>query len=140
MIQTTVQQCVEAHRALRHLSSETKLAARAAWRVGRLLNKVKKVVADFEETQLRMYMEAGGLPDRNNSVTIYAPTRKDETDEQWAPVLAAHQKKVDDLSHSIKQILAEPASIDYDPIPLELFEDARVSPGDLADLEAFLQE
>jgi len=137
MISTTVQHCREAHRALRALN-DIKLPATVAWRFARLINKVKAVVLDFETTQLKIYIDNGGIPS-GNGVTILEPVRGNQTDEEWDAVVVGHREKIGRVGDAIVKLMKEPVEIDFEKISIDLFADTPVSVNDLADLEAFLE-
>lgn len=139
MLKVTVQQAREAYRALRRVNDEVRLPAKAAWRVGRLLTKVKAVVADFEQTQLKLFLQHGGVQS-GNGVTISEPLRNGESDEDWTSIMAKHMAKIAEVNAQLKVLNGEPVEIDHEPISIALFEDAKVSANDLADAGPFVAE
>lgn len=140
MIKCTVQECRDAHRALRRINEEVKLPAKAAWRVARLLSKLKSIVADFEEAQLKMFLQAGGVQ-VGNGVQIEALTRgEEESQPDWEKRQAERKAALDKLSEEIRTLTKAEESIDYDAIPLSLFGEAAMLANDLADVGPFVTD
>lgn len=140
MIQATVQQVRDAHRSFRRINEEVRLPAKAAWRVARLLNKLRTEVVAFEQTQLKLFRDVGGV-EHNGGVTLREPERADkETDVALAQRMTEHHATVSRLSDAIRNLNNETVEIDYDPIPLEFFEDRPVSANDFADAAPFIRE
>lgn len=139
-MRATVQQIRAAYQALTRIGQSTLLPAKAAWRVARLLNKLRPVVATFEETQLNLFLSAGGVQ-TDRAVEIAAPVRGDETDEAWAVRGKAHRDRVNKLNADLMELNKAEEDIDYDPLPLDVFgEDVHVSAIDFAELGPFLKE
>lgn len=141
MIKATVNEVRDAFRALRRINEEVRLKHKAAWRVARLLNKLKSALKDFEEAQLKLFTDAGGVPE-GNGITLREPVRgKDMADLDWNAAMQAHKDKVTALGKELKALGMEEVEIDYDPIPCSLFDDdMKVSANDLADAGRFLTE
>ena len=146
-VKTTVQEVRDAYRAFKRISEEVRLPQKPAWRIGRLLNRLKPVVVDFEETQLQLYRGAGGY-ENGRGVEIKVPIREEGED----PVVFMerqrdHEAAVARLAEEIRALSGEEVEIDYDPIPLSLLQDdattkpdkrRQFSPNDFADAGVFI--
>lgn len=149
MISVTVEQIRLAYGALRRINEETKLPQKAAWRLARLLGKMKPIMVDFEQAQVKIFLDAGGYHS-GNGVSIDAPVRgEDETAEAWATRQKTHRELVNKLNDDVKKLNDEVEEIDYEPIPMSLFEDDEKTPvdkrrvfraNDFADAMPFLAE
>ncbi len=140
MITCTVRDTTEGYGALRRIA-ESQLPQKAAWRIARLINKVRVVIIDYEEAQLALYKKAGGVRGAN-AVEIPELTRYDyETDGEWAARVEVRRAKLEILHEELAALRKESVEIDYDPIPLSLFGDeAKFSANDFADAAPFLAE
>jgi hypothetical protein len=138
-MKVTIREIQEAYGAFERVLKE-KLPAKAAWRCSRLLVKVKSELRKFEEFQRDLYLKAGGIS-QGAQVLIQRPAKKkDETDEAFAERVTAYMKTSHELTTTIKALLDEEISIDYEPIPLALFalEGIKLAPFDLAELGPFI--
>lgn len=149
MIKAKVEEVRAAYKAFLRIAEENRLPQKPAWRVSRLLGKLKPVVRDFEQTQLRLFRDAGGV-ERNGGIVLEGPARMEfDTDAEWQAKLDKHNQAVNDLNTQFRGLNAEEVEIDYDALPVNLFEDAenvpaekrmRFSPNDFADAGPFIKE
>lgn len=150
MIKTTVGECVTAYRALRRINEEVRLPQKPAWRIARLLNKIKSVVVDYDATQDKLFRDAGAVP-ADGGLRLEDPKRED------GETLDTFQKRKQNYLTSLNNIHAEQQAlgkesveIDYDLIPLSLLQDdektdapgkqRRYSANDFADASSFFSE
>lgn len=140
-MEATVEEVKDAFRALSRISEENRLVAKSAWRVSRMLGKLKPVVKDFEHTQLKLYRDAGGVQS-GNGIVIEPPARDDdESETDYRARLDAHNQKMNSLIDQMQELGAEKVSIDYDPLPFSLLGDeSKLSPNDLSALGPFITE
>lgn len=146
MVKATVQEVVDAFGAFTSIGAE-KLSAKAAYRVSRLISKLKSEVRDFEETKRKLFLDAGGVNEAGD-ITIKGPDRCDgESQADFDARVKQHAEVVNKLSDDINALLKEPVEIDYDPIPMTLFENesdpaksAQLRPVDLANAGPFIKE
>lgn len=138
MIQATVQQALTAFPALQRLSA-VPLGAKAAWRLSRLLGKVKSVIIDFETTQKQIFLDAGGVV-VGNQLSILEPMRNGQDDAAWELFMNAHKAKIVALTEQMNELMSESIEIAYEPIDIGLFGDAKVSANDLEEAGPFLKE
>lgn len=130
MITATVEEVRNAYRAFRRINEETRLPQKPAWRISRLLGKLKPVVVSFEETQLKLFLDAGGHQ-AGGGVQIDGPEREEgEPAADWRKRFADHREKLNKLNEEIRALNAENVEIDYDAIPLALFEDDEKTPAE----------
>lgn len=148
MIKASVEEVRAAYRALRRINEEVRLTGKAAWRVSRLLNKLKPEVVSFEEAQLALFRGAGGSH-AGGGIQIEPPARgDDESQADWDAKLKEHKERINKLNDNLMALNKESVEIDYDPLPLSLFDDdsmpkekqPRFSANDFADLGQFLTE
>jgi hypothetical protein len=146
VIKATVQEIRDAFVGFRNLGAKVRLPEKAAWRVGRLVSKLKAVVIQFEERQLEIFQQAGGVQ-TGGGIEIQPPTRlHDDSEDAWQDKLKAHREKMKDIAARIRTINAEIEEIDYDRLPRNLFKwtaedkpDAReFSWNDLSDIGDFI--
>jgi hypothetical protein len=130
MVKCTVQEVRDAHRALRRINEEVRLPQKAAWRVSRLLAKLKPEVVSFEETQLKLFRDAGGVQ-TGGGVQIDAPERRDDENAMdWAARQKEHRGTLNKLNDELRDLNKNEVEIDYDPLLLALFEDDDTTPKD----------
>lgn len=149
MIKATVQEVRDAHRAFRRINEEVRLPQKAAWRVARLLNLLKPVVRDFEETQLKLFLDAGGVQ-LGGGVQLESPVRQDgQSIDDFNKIQTAHRETVNKLNDELRGLNKNDVEIQYDAIPLTLFEDEEATPkekrrqfsaNDFADAGPFISE
>ena len=121
MIEVMLKDALSAHVALQRIG-KAELTPKGSYRVGALIRKLRAESALIEETQLRLLRANGGV-DENGSVSIKQPARKDgESDEDLAAREAEHQARLKTLTEGVKAVLDDKVKIDYDPIPLSMFE------------------
>ena len=149
MITATLQEVREAHQALRSINSYTRLTSDPAWKVSRLLGKLKRLVVDYEETQLKLYKDAGGLENMGGVALDIAPRSKDESEEYFATRVRDHRVKVDGLLAELRALNKQQVEIESDPLPLSLFKDRDNTPdaeqkkynaNDFVDAGVFIKE
>lgn len=139
-MKATINECREAYPALRRINEEVRLKQKAAWRISRLLGKIKAEVVDFEGVQTKLFMDAGGVV-VGNSISIPPPVRAAEDDATWEDLKVKHKEKVAALGKELTALGNEEVEISYDPISMTLFEeDVKISANDLADAGPFLVE
>lgn len=145
-IEATVQEVIQASRALKNIG-EAKLPPKSAWRVSRLTSKLAPFVRDFQETQRKLMVDHGAEQE-GVTLSLKLPERLDkESNEEFAKRVSAYRTSVKELNDAVELVLKEKVSIDYDPIPLSLFENAadenrsaQLAPNDLADAGPFIKE
>ncbi len=147
MIKATVQEVREAFRAFSVGIGTVSLPPKAAWRVARLITKLKPIVRDFEETQRKMLLDAGGVNEGGAIVLKLSPRKDDEKQEDFDKREAVHVALVTRLNEGMDELTKEEVEIAYDPIPLSLFENEKdpakspdLKPVDLANAGPFLTE
>ncbi len=143
MITSTVSEVRAAYRAFRRMGDELRLPQKAAWRVSRLLNKLKGVVVDFEETQLKLFLNAGATQSAGGLQLEALERGKSASDEAWNARLKERREITNKLNEDLMALNQEPVQIDYDAIPLSLFkgngaQDLMVAPVDFADAGSFI--
>ena len=137
MIEAKLSAVLAANTALKKVGS-VKLPAKAAWRVGRLIDKLGALERKWQEMQMRLLREHGGT-EEGAGVSMRPPVReKDETEETFSARQADFAKQIKALQEAANEALDELEKIDYDPVPLSLFRDAEVEPNDMAALGAFV--
>lgn len=121
MIKATVQEVRLAFAALSRIFEQTKLDQKSAWRISRMLGKLKGHVRDFERVQLKLYMDAGGIID-GRGITINPPQPKqaDETLAEYERRLNEYRERTSRLSREIDALNECVVEVDYDPIPISL--------------------
>lgn len=149
MIKATVQQVRDAYRAFTRINEEVRLPQKPAWRVARLLGQLKPVVRSFEETQLKLFKNAGGVQG-DRGISIPALEREEgEPAADWKGRQDERRELINELNDEIKRLNDEEVEINYDPIPISLFEDEDKTPpekrrqfsaNDFADAGPFLVE
>lgn len=120
MIEATLREVVEAYPVLEKVGQE-KLPPKAAWRVARLLAKLRSEHRDYSKVRLEAFKKYGESEDGGQTYTV--PLEKHAA-----------------LNEELEQVLAENVKIDYEPIPLELFGESHLAPADLVVLERFVKE
>lgn len=120
MIEVKLQDIINAAPALERIG-ESKLPAKAAWRVSRLLSKLLTEHRAYMKIRLDKFKEHGETKDAGQTYTV--------------PV-----EKMPTLNAELEALLAEKVKVDYDPIPLALFGDAPLAPADLVAVEKFVCE
>lgn len=118
-----------------------KLPPKASYRVGRVIAKLRSESNQWDETQLKLLREHGGVETPDGMVSLREPekpVRQDgESDADFSAktsayeaALAAHKQHIKALNDAAKQVMEEEVKIDYDPIPLEMFEVREPDPED----------
>ena len=148
-IKATVEECRLAYGALRRINEEVRLPQKPAWRVSRLMGKLKPVVTAFEETQLKLFRDAGGT-EEGRGITLKAPERgDDEASDAFEARMQEYRDAIGRLNDELRALNREDNEIDYDPVPLEMFADSdkipeekrmRFSANDFMDCGPFLKE
>lgn len=130
MIQTTLQTAREAYQALRNINGYTKLSSDPAWKMSRLLNKLKPFVVDYEEAQLKLYRDSGGL-EQMGGVSVLPPVKgKDEEDADFEARSNTFRKELDGLYAELRQLNKQGVEIECSPLPLSIFKDKDNTPED----------
>ena len=143
MIKATLREALNAHRALQRIG-ETKLPAKSAWRVGRLISKLRPISEDYQKTQQKLILDHGGVRS-GIEISLAPPVRNGEDEAAFGVLMSAYRKKVQELNDAMEAVLAEAVEVDYDPIPLALFEpdadhSAQLAPNDLSGAGPFIKE
>jgi hypothetical protein len=123
-IKATVQEIRDAFSAFTRMNEEVRLPQKAAWRVARLMGKLKPVVTSFEETQLKLMKDAGGKANDTGFAITAEPRKDGETEAEYRTRMEEHRIVVDTLFEELKALGKEEVEIDYDPIPLSFFADS----------------
>jgi hypothetical protein len=98
---------------------QTKIPARAAYRVSRLIAKLRAELTAFEEARIAL-VKGLGVEQADKPGTWDIPAEKrQEYDEQ------------------LEAIAGDLVRVDYDPLPLSIFGDAPLAPLDIASAERF---
>jgi len=144
MITATVKEICDAYRAFCRIG-EVRLPPKAAWRVSRILSKLKLVVIDFEETQKKLFLDIGGELTTTGVQILPIERNKNENDEDWNKRLAKQRETLIKLNADMTALNKEEVKIDYDPIPLSLFnghdeKNIFIAPCDFADAGQFIQD
>lgn len=148
MIEATVEQVRLAFTALRSMGAQ-KLPQKPAWRISRLLGKLKPIVAAFEETQLKFFEGLGGQSTDGGMMIPPLERNTGEEDEPWKARLEEHRVAMNNLNKEPRELNKEVVEIDYNPLPLDMFGDADGTPehrkmtfsaNDLADLGPFITD
>ena len=149
MLNVSVNEVRLAYNAFRRMNEEIRLQQKPAWRVSRLLGKLKPVVASFEETQLKLYNDAGGIEGGGGIQLTLTPKGENETAESFSARQKEFSAKVSALNNDLRELGEESVDVDYDPLPWSMFDDApnasedkklKYNPNDLADAGPFLIE
>ena len=148
-MKATVQECRDAFKAFSGPGGigSVVLPAKAAWRVSRLISKLKPVVRDFEETQRKLIIDAGGRESGGMIELKNDPKGKTESDADFKAREAAFLQQINDHTKAVEELTKEEVEVDYESIPLSLFENERepdkspaLKPMDLANAGPFIQE
>lgn len=149
MIETTLSDLYTAHKALRHINEEVRLPARAAYRVSRLLAKMTSQLRSYDESQVKLIVDAGGARTPMGAA-LNPPEKIDgESVSEFQKRLQEDARRRVELTEQLRALGLEVVKIDYDPIPLSFFDDDPNSPpekrrvyssNDFADLGPFISE
>lgn len=116
-----------------------------------MLKKLLPEIESFEETQLKLLRDAGGV-ERDGGVALESPKRgDDEAQAAFDMRQADYHAKVNGLNKQLRALGKNKVKIEYDPIPLSLFavkddeklpadRRMRFSPNDFADAGPFITE
>lgn len=116
------------------------IPAKASHRVSRLIVKLRSELRAFEEAQRKAFLAAGAV-NEGGTLMMKAPERKDdESQADFDARVEAHKQAVNKLNEEINELLEQEVEIDYQPIPLSLFEDSKLKPNDLANAGPFISE
>lgn len=117
----TVQEVMNAYGALRNLGA-LKMPAKAAYRVARLMAKLRPEAATVEERRTAIIRELGAADDANGGFRIDGA------------------EKVADFHKRMSEILAEEIDLPgVEPIPFDQFGEMDLSPQDIADMGSLIQ-
>lgn len=123
MIKTTVKRVREAYIGLSNINSGVKLRQKAAWRVARLLGKMKSIVEADEKTRNKLYIDVDAVQ-ITGGWSIMAPEKKEgESPEAWTRRVEEHKQKLKKLREDLESQDEQEVEIDYDLLPLSLFVD-----------------
>jgi len=148
MIEATLQEVTLAYRALRRINDETRQPAKAAWRISRLLGKMSSPLKHYEEAQVKLILDAGGIRTVTGAM-LQEPVRNGEDPETWAKILEDDSRERLQLREQLTLLSEEKIKIEYDPIPLTMLDDDPAAPpdkkrgysaNDFADLGPFISE
>jgi hypothetical protein len=147
MITCNIREATIGYGALRRIA-QTTLPQKGAWRVARLINKIKAVVVEFEETQTELFLNAGAVRTQAG-VELPELVREDhESDIEWGVRVDRRRQLISTIHSEIEAARKKEVEIDYDPIPTTLFEkpgkkpeeEVDFSANDFADAAPFLTE
>jgi len=148
-IKAKVEEVRTAYGALRHMNDEIRLPQAAAWRVARLMGKLKPIVADYEEAQLKLFKDVGGIASQQGINIPPLERGEDESAKDWKKRQDERRADIDALNEAMRELNKNEVEVDYDPLPLNLFEDKEDTPedkkkkfsaNDFADLGPFITE
>lgn len=130
MLKATVQECREAFIAFRRINEEVRLPQKPAWRISRLQTLLKPVCISFEETQQKLLTDAGATHGAQG-LGLNPPVREvGEPNTDWVARDKAFSATLSEYLSAQKALNAEEVEINYDPIPLKLFDDDEKTPAD----------
>jgi hypothetical protein len=128
-IEVKLSVAVSAYAAFTRIGKK-ELTPKGSYRVGRLISKLRTEAREWEEQQVKLLREHGGK-DEEGSVVLRKPEREeDESDEAFSVRVVEHGNNMKALDVAVKAIMEEMVKIDYDPIPLEMFETQEADPSD----------
>jgi hypothetical protein len=149
MITTTVLETQRAYGAIRRMNEYLRLGQDPAWKVATRLRNMRPVVEDFENIQLKLYIDAGWVQGAGGMQTELKPQAEGETAEAYAARADKFRTSNAALNEQIKELGKNPVEFDCEPLTLAMFVDPpntpeekkhRFNPNDLADLGPFLAE
>jgi hypothetical protein len=140
MISSTLHDAYSAFKALRSINDSTKLPAKTAWRVSRLLSKLTSALKAYDAAQVKLILDHGGV-----RTAIGAQLNQFSPDPADSEVMVARKRSEDadnraKLQAELWKLGEEMINIEYDPLPLEFFGDLPMSANDLADLGPYISE
>lgn len=148
-IKVTILEVRQAYRALRRINEEARLLWESAWETSKVLNKQRPLVLNFEETQAKLFRDAGAVP-ADGGLKLEDPVRgEDEPGEDFSARMAEYREKARALDEAIREMNALVVEVDCAPLPLRYFKDeGNVKPekrklysgNDLADAAPFLEK
>lgn len=144
MIKATVLEYRNAYPALL-AAFDMKLKGKAAYRVTRMISKVKSVLIDAEDLQTQIIKAAGGemIPNPNGGTQLglKPPARnKDHTDDEHNAVEEEFKESVESVTASMKALNEDDRTIEWDPIPMSMFDESfTFAPKDLVELDKFIE-
>lgn len=129
MIKVALSAALGALRAFEHIGAAP-MPPKAAYRVARLIAKLRAEDRAFGEVQGKILKENGGTS-TGTGVSIRAPERKkDESDAAFAERRASHEAAMIKITEQLIDLGKQQIEIEYDPIPLSLFELNEQDPAD----------
>ncbi len=154
-IEVTLERAIAAHRAFTRIGT-AELPPKAAYRVARLIAKLRSEELAFNDAHAALLKSKGGKSTGAGAAPPEPPKReKDETDEAFAAREEAYKALMVDLTEELVKMSEENVKIEYDPIPLTLFEKtepvdpsdpkaralkSNIKPNDLADVLDFVAD
>jgi hypothetical protein len=130
-----------AYNALSRIFEEVKLPTKAAWRVSRVLSRIRPIVVSFETTQRKLFLDAGGRIEGQSVLIDNVERMNDESDFTFATRREEHRQQMSKLQDEVMELDQEVVALDCDPIPLSLFPEAvEIRPTDLMSAGSFLIE
>ena len=129
-LKATIEEARLAYGALRRMNESVKLPQKPAWRVARLMGKLKPIVTDFEETQLKLFKDAGGEQAGNGVQIPPLERREDEPSSSWEARQKERRETIAKLNDDLRELNKTEVDVDYDAIPLSMFEDKEGTPED----------
>lgn len=120
MIEVTIGNVVDALPVLERLAQE-KLPVRAAWRISRLILRLRPVLPAFEQARLAIFQKLGAPTVDGKGYTVPAP-------------------RTTELKAELEELLARTVEVEQEQIPVSFFDGAMVSPSDFLALGPFLVE
>lgn len=134
MIEVSMTEATSAHGAFTRIGA-AEMPPKAAYRVARLIAKLRTAAIAGAEEQTDLLKSYGGEVVAHNGMSGVAypkaPVReKGETDADFSERERVYQARAVEIAEELKKIGEKKVSIDYDPIPLSMFEKLEQDPGD----------
>ena len=154
MIEVKLSEAISAHRAFTRIG-EADMPPTAAYRVGRLIAKLRSEQLAYQDAHVKLLKSKGGESVGGGAAPPPEPVReKDEADDAFAAREAAYKATMVEIADELVTLMEQTVKIDYDPIPLKLFEKtepdpsdpkvkvvkSNLKPNDMADVLPFIKE
>ena len=149
MIKVDKAEVARAYNAFRRMNEENRWGQDPAWKIATRLRKMRPIVEQFEEVQLKIYKDAGFEPSGRGMQLVLKERGPDETPAAYEERRVAYVATTNKVNDEIRELGKGEVEVDGDPIPRSLFVDPpntpddkklRLSPNDLADAWAFISE
>lgn len=154
MIEVKLSDAISAHRAFTRIG-EADMPPKAAYRVARLIAKLRAEEVAYTEAHVKILKANGGTAVGGGAAPPQPPQReKDETDAAFAERSKQHDAAMVKIADELTVLIGDTVRIDYDPIPLSMFEktepDANdksrqvvkpnLKPNDISQVLAFIED